>query len=842
MSISVQRLRRWMLAAGGLLVLVIVGYLALAHVRQVLIRKAFPNLQKMAMNVLRTGGAMSHTEYGPDGKPIFTILAKAEEQLKDGTFALHDASVILYGRKQDRTDRIEGSEFIYDPKSGEIRAQDEVHIDLQASAVKPGAGAGKDGHGAIGTAKDGGENSDDQMVHVKTRGLVYLRRLGVAATEQPVEFAIKGMTGNAVGAEYSTDTGVLVLQSQVKVMGVRGGKPVELTASRAELNRDGGHAALTGVQYMEIEGSTKPSLHVSAKNAVVTMRADGSPDHVDAGGNVTLDPGGGRKLHAEKMTVDLDAEGNAKALHAFGGLHYVDDEPLRKGNGEAAEAQVAFDAAGRPSHLTAIGPVHMTQRRRTAADAAWTTQTMSANEAEAAFAPLSGGDAAGVPAFAWKGEALELREASAQGGARLTMESLPAKKGGAVTTTAMAADHMESVFPSTNGGVAKMHGEGHTEFRQTDTGGGEQASHGDAMDVVFRMKDQAKKAAVAADVQGPQSMIVSAVQQGHVTMTSSPAKKAGDAKQQAPGHGTANRVEYDGAQDRLTMAGLAMWSSEGSTFWADRIVTERATGDTEAQGGVKASVVKDDAAASATTEVTHFIADHARVVHATQLADFYGSAATPARMWQDGSQVEAPVLEVEMDKTKQRLTAHGDGAGAQVHAVFADARPPAPGAKKIPKVMRVASHEMTYSGVSQSGVFSGDVQAMSGDGTIYGRRAEFWLLPAAAKSGDAKPGAPQKQMVAAGGFSDGSVDHILMTGDIRVEQPGLHGTGEQLIYTADNDQYVLTGSPAKVVKARSATEGASLIFRYGDGSVEISGGTGAGRVRTETQVKQKVRQ
>ncbi len=118
---------------------------------------------------------------------------------------------------------------------------------------------------------------------------------------------------------------------------------------------------------------------------------------------------------------------------------------------------------------------------------------MSSNEAEAAFAPLSGGkQTAGVPAFEWKGEALELREASAQGGARLTMEALPAKKTGVVTTTAMAADHMESVFPDAAGGLAKMHGEGHTEFRQTDTAGGEQTSHGDAMDVVFRMKDGTK--------------------------------------------------------------------------------------------------------------------------------------------------------------------------------------------------------------------------------------------------------------------------------------------------------------------------------------------------------------
>ncbi len=144
-----------------------------------------------------------------------------------------------------------------------------------------------------------------------------------------------------------------------------------------------------------------------------------------------------------------------------------------------------------------------------------------------------------------------------------------------------------------------------------------------------------------------------------------------------------------------------------------------------------------------------------------------------------------------MDKTKQRLTAHGDGAGVQVHAVFADTKPAVPGAKKTPKVMRVASHEMTYSDISRYGVFNGDVTAANTDGTISAHKAEVWLLPATAKGLATTQTAQLKQ---AGGFSDGTVDHMLMTGDIRLEEPGRHGTGEQLTYTASDDRYVLTGS------------------------------------------------
>ena len=43
---------------------------------------------------------------------------------------------MLYGRKQERTDRIYGREFEYDQKKEEIRAIGEVHIDLEAPKAK----------------------------------------------------------------------------------------------------------------------------------------------------------------------------------------------------------------------------------------------------------------------------------------------------------------------------------------------------------------------------------------------------------------------------------------------------------------------------------------------------------------------------------------------------------------------------------------------------------------------------------------------------------------------------------------------------------------------------------
>ena len=90
----------------------------------------------------------------------------------------------------------------------------------------------------------------------------------------------------------------------------------------------------------------------------------------------------------------------------------------------------------------------------------------------------------------------------------------------------------------------------------------------------------------------------------------------------------------------------------------------------------------------------------------------------------------------------------------------------------------------------------------------------------------------------------GSVDRIVVTGQVEMEQPGRQATGEQLVYTASDGLYVLTGTTALPPKIMDETQGtvtgASLRFHSGDQSIVISNGENSGdgqRVRTETRVK-----
>ena len=60
-----------------------------------------------------TGFNLSKSE---GGKTLFTIHAASVQQYKEGgRAALHDVSITVFGRNQDRSDQIYGADFAYDP-------------------------------------------------------------------------------------------------------------------------------------------------------------------------------------------------------------------------------------------------------------------------------------------------------------------------------------------------------------------------------------------------------------------------------------------------------------------------------------------------------------------------------------------------------------------------------------------------------------------------------------------------------------------------------------------------------------------------------------------------------
>ena len=87
-----------------------------------------------------TGFNLSKSE---GGKTLFTIHAASVQQYKEGgRAALHDVSITVFGRNQDRSDQIYGADFAYDPVAKVVSAEGEVRIDLEAvsAAATPASG------------------------------------------------------------------------------------------------------------------------------------------------------------------------------------------------------------------------------------------------------------------------------------------------------------------------------------------------------------------------------------------------------------------------------------------------------------------------------------------------------------------------------------------------------------------------------------------------------------------------------------------------------------------------------------------------------------------------------
>jgi lipopolysaccharide export system protein LptA len=235
-------------------------------------------------------------------------------------------------------------------------------------------------------------------------------------------------------------------------------------------------------------------------------------------------------------------------------------------------------------------------------------------------------------------------------------------------------------------------------------------------------------------------------------------------------------------------------------------------------------------------------------------------------LWQGASQVDAPVLQFE--QKQRRLLAHGAGQGAPmaVQTVLVSGGSSAttnsfkPGAKSSggggkTDVVRVQSRDLVYSDETRRADFTGGVEVESADGSMRGQQVVVYLQ--AAPAADAKGMQSTRTVGLAGqgkagaaltgnGFMGGSVERVVASGHLDIDQPGRKATGEQVVYTASDGMFILTGTPTvlpKVVDDQQGTiTGTSLRFHAGDENVVVSNGgsSGAGqRVRTETRVKNR---
>lgn len=263
---------------------------------------------------------------------------------------------------------------------------------------------------------------------------------------------------------------------------------------------------------------------------------------------------------------------------------------------------------------------------------------------------------------------------------------------------------------------------------------------------------------------------------------------------------TADRAHYNAANESFTLTGSPRIVDAGFALTANTVVLSRKSGSAVARGDVKTTYndlkPQPGGAILASGEPVHVTGTSATASEGGAVAHY-----TAARLWQGQNIVEAPSL--TFDKVHRSLLAQA-GPGGRVSSVFVS---PKKNGSSAP--VNVSSDRLSYVDAERKAVFSGNVQLRGEDFTMSARTVQV-LLASRQQTGD-KVG--------------NQLDRIVAQGDIVIQQPGRTATGSQLVYTAQDQKFVLTGRAGKRPSIFDAEHGQisgdSLTFYTHDGRVLI---------------------
>lgn len=769
MSVSVHKLRRLLLAGGVLLVVALVAFVALARYKARHFLHDLP--ARLGADIKSETNGFTYSQ-SIKGKTLFTLHASKAIQRQNGKTTLHDVSIELYGRTKDeaktnRTDRISGAEFEYDQPAGVIRAAGEVHIDLQTPA-------GETMH------ETHGEN--DGRVHMKTSGLMFEQKTGVARTDNAIEFHLNEVQGAAVGAEYDSDAGVLLLKRDVHLVRDADGKRSTLDAVSATIDRSQQLAELNDARYLE-NGQT-----MHAAKMFIDLDASGSPTRL-RGETVLITEANGAAISAPRAVAAVGPDHRVHSAQLTGGVRYN----AQAANGEAREARIAMGPGGLES-ADFSGNVRLHDEANGSARDL-TAQTVSVSPGgEGTKLIRATGDAR------WHSTGADAIEMSA--------DSLTA-----TVVSAAAGSGLGS------GSLRHVRGEGHASLNQQVGPGMSRHTSAETLDVALKPVASAKGAKRPA---GNEAAIEHAVEDGGVVIVE---RRTADAKTHRAASETkafAGHAEFTGATGVATLTGSPRIESDGTSLLAERIRVNQATGDAVAEGGVKGSL-------AGAREATHVVAGRAELHRARDLAIFYAAAGEDARLWQGSSQVIASRIELEQGKQQLRaFPADGKPVRAVLPMNGVPGKAEGAKAKMFAGSVRVSAQSLVYDGKAAhpAARLGGGVRMLQTGGTISSDSLVVTFKP-------------QTKAQAAGAMPTGELEQVRAEGNVKLAQPGRSGTGSLLIYTSATDEFALTGSAAAPPRIQDAERGSitgdSLIFHAGDDSVIVAATPGK-RVHTETRV------
>jgi lipopolysaccharide export system protein LptA len=803
------------LAAGVVLVVALCVFLGTAKLRNRYIARELP--KRLGIDIRQEANGVTYS-HALGAHSQFKIHASKAEQLKSGMILLHEVQIELFGEDGARLDRIEGHEFEYNEKVGTATAAGPVEITLMrpmvAPAIAPNAKADKTitTKGLAKPLANAAQQAASGEIHVKTSGVTSNWHTGVTTTDQRVDFTLKQGTGSSNGASFDSQRGILVLSRDVELMAARSGDTVRLHAQHAEFSRDELTCNMSGATAEYRNGQA------SATTAKVLFRQDGSAVRLDANSGFTLATNAGGHLTAPIGTLEFDEHNQPRHGHLEGGVHMDSVTTARQVHGTSPTAELEFSAKGelRHAHLArgvdfaSEGVVQaVAQATAVRTSRRWRSPVVDIDFREAEHGRVEPAAIHGV------------------GGVVLTGETQHGNA--APVPSKLAADDLSGQF-GPDSTLAAMAGVGHALLSETTGNGATQTATGDRIEAHFA------PGAGAGSTSGEGEQVQSAVLDGHVVLLQESVAKPG-AKPQPPLRATAGKAIYESAGQWLHLTASPRVEDGGMQVAADKIDVSQQSGDAFAHGNVKATWLNNSSARTAQATAAgdslsfggqgpaHAIAHDVQIQRTTEVATFTGQA----RMWQQDNSISAPVI--VLNREQKSLVARSTNPADPVRVVMLSAasldHSSASSKSANPSVIRVRGNQLTYSDADRKAVMVGGsfdpVVAETGTATSQSNQVELLLTPTGAHA-----------------TRQGQVDRMTASGQVIVSTQGRRGTGEQLTYSGNTGEYVLTGTASNPPRIndpdRGTVTGEALIFHSRDDSVSIEGG---GReARTETTVRQ----
>jgi lipopolysaccharide export system protein LptA len=609
---------------------------------------------------------------------------------------------------------------------------------------------------------------------------------------------------------------------------------VDLHAQHAEFDRGTQNCVLHAATANYRDGAA------TAGDAKILFRQDGTVVHLDAVNGFTLTSATGSHLAAPKASMEFNEHNqprhgrleNGVTMDSSSEKEGESGKQTRRVHGASPTAELEFTAQGNLRHAHLERGVEMHSEEL--------TQPVAANAKEGPLrvsriwrSPVADVD------FRDAGKG-QVEPATIHGVEGVVVTGESQRGNGAVVPSRLAADVVTGEF-GPGSALTAMTGTGHASMEETTAAGRRDTATGDKL--VAHFAAAAANANSAKNPSGP-GQLQSAVLDGHVVLTQQPAPGA---QAEAPMRATSGHAVYEGTGEWLRLTVNPRVEDGGLQLTADKVDVSQQSGDAFAHGNVKATWL--DTSSNQTGQPArlangaagqgnmvlggkgpaHAIAAEAQLHQATGEVTFRGHA----RLWQQANSVAGPMI--LLDRQRQTLVARSTDPAEPVRAILLSVGGPAANANSGPEkdaaakpaqpsVIRIRGGDLKYSDAERKAVMNagalGTVVAETGTATSVSNQVEVFLLPPGNHAG--KDG------------GQAQVDRLTARGHVILTSEGRRGTGEQLVYTGESGEYVLTGTaaapPRMTDPARGNVTGEALIFHTRDDSVSVEGS----KTKTET--------